>query len=195
MKKLLFILMISLAYQSYGQQVSSQIPMADKWIALNNLFWREGHPKWSEVTYTLGADTTIDGKTYQCLMENEMTYYGAIRYSADRSQLYYRSHSGEYLLCDFSLNIGDHCALYLSDSPDTEIEQILQKSLGTFTPNWKVESKELIDDRWHMTLSTIITEYHEGEPIFTDTISMEMIQGIGSKNVVFLVYNALALTG
>lgn len=171
------------------------LPVANKWITLYDLYNSMGTPDWMETIYTLGADTVMDGKTYRRLLQDGKYYHGAIRYSDDMSKLYYRSHSGEYLLCDFSLNVGDSCALYLSDGPETYIEQELQTSLGTFMPMWTVTSKDWVDGRCRMTLSTTVTERDEEVGCFTYNISAEMIEGVGSRNVVFLTHNAAIYAG
>ncbi len=171
------------------------LPIANKWITLYDLYGNSGIPDWRESIFTLGADTVMDGKTYRRLLQDGRHYYGAIRYTEDMSKLYYRSHSGEYLLCDFSLSVGDSCALYLNDCPDIHIEQILQQFLGTFTPMWTVINKDWVDGRCHMMLSTTVTEHFEGEEGYTHTISAEMIEGVGSRNVVFLTHSAVSVAG
>ena len=105
-------------------------------------------------SFYLSGDTTISDLTYQKLyidgeypvLGRVSQYYVAnIRLSTDEKQVYIQTHDEEYLLFDFSLNVGDTCHAYFG------VEAI-------FFPH-RFESKKVVKD-----LVVLSVEEYNGYP-------------------------------
>lgn len=160
---------------------------ANQWIVLTDCFGSHGYPYWMERKYSVVKDTVIGDYTYQ-LLNND--YQGCIRYSDDGMKFYYLSESGEYLLCDFSLQIGDTCYAYIGTATYKDEEKALLESKHELVQPWIIKGKEIIDNRIHVKMSYTFED--GGELVEFDT---EMIQGIGSKHFIFPLTTSILFFG
>ena len=137
---------------------------------------------------TVINDTTYQHIGYDSVMRQDI---GFVRHSEDLMQMYYRktASSQEYLLCDFSAEIGDTCFLYSGFNRKTDdiLKSLQYVGLDILSP-WVVTNKTTIDGRIHMTLALYI-EYYDY------TITVECIQGIGTLFFPFLFSNAFGTIG
>ena len=157
---------------------------ADTWHCVNAHydFATQKMTEFTAVTYSLQGDTIFGDTIYQTLRRGDSVYCGAIRKSADGQQVYFRpgevggryarSKGKEYLLYDFSVNVGD--TVYAYDGfMDTSCEQS-QEPGDSITPAWKVLSIDTIDGRKHIKV--------EGG---NQSSRIEWIEGIGTCNILF----------
>lgn len=142
--------------------MAQDLKYADRWQVLANCHSTHGRTCWEESNYYVVKDTIINNYTYQLLNENQ----GCIRYSEDGTKFYYLTDSGEYLLCDFSLQVGDTCYAYIGKNP---------AGLNIVQP-WIVTDRKIIDQRVHISM---MCNLPQGE------VETEMIQGIGSHHFIF----------
>lgn len=160
---------------------------ANQWVVLSDCSGSYGYPYWMERKYSVVKDTVIGDYTYQ-LLNND--YQGCIRYSDDGMKFYYLSESGEYLLCDFSLQIGDTCYAYIGTATYKDEEKALLESRHELVQPWVIKGKEIIDNRIHIKMSYTFED--GGELVEFDT---EMIQGIGSKHFIFPLTTSVLFFG
>ena len=157
---------------------------ADTWHCVEAYydFAAQAITNYTAVTYSLQGDTIFGGTVYQTLRRGDGVYCGALRQSADGQQIYFRpgevgdryarSKGKEYLLYDFSVNVGD--TVYAYDGfMDTSCEQS-QEPGDSITPAWKVLSIDTIDGRKHIKV--------EGG---NQSSRIEWIEGIGTCNILF----------
>lgn len=170
--------------KGYAPQDNFDIPFANKWKVLIDGSDVYGYPYWNEFDYFVVKDTIIGEYTYQLLNNKK-----CIRYSDDGMQFYYLGDSAEYLLCDYSLEVGDTCYAYMGDLMHDNMEQILLKSGYKLIQPWIVKSKEVIDQRIHIIMAC---NYNYG---ITYEYETEMIQGIGSKHFIFPFMTSLYFDG
>ncbi len=137
---------------------------------------------YTAVTYLLQGDTIFGDTIYQALRRGDGAYCGAVRNSPDGQQVYFRpgeiggsyarSKGKEYLLYDFSTNVGD--TVYAYDGfMDTSCEASSEPDFS-ITPAWKVLSKDTIDGRTHIQVEGGNQQAH-----------IEWIEGIGTCNILF----------
>ena len=159
------------------------ISYATRWKLLTNYFGTYGYPYWVEDNYHIVKDTIIGNYTYQ-LLNNK----GAIRYSDDGMKFYYLNKSGEYLLCDFSLQVGDTCFAYIGTTMFEDEDGALQDAGVNLVQPWVVTARDVIDQRVHMKMK-YSSEERTGE------FETEMIQGIGSHHFIFPLQTSFMFMG
>ena len=159
------------------------ISYATRWKLLTNYFGTYGYPYWVEDNYHIVKDTIIGNYTYQ-LLNNK----GAIRYSDDGMKFYYLNKSGEYLLCDFSLQVGDTCFAYIGTTMFEDEDGALQDAGVNLVQPWVVTARDVIDQRVHIKMK-YSSEDRTGE------FETEMIQGIGSHHFIFPLQTSFMFMG
>ena len=194
MKKLLIIVCTIWASTCFAQDRNESLPCADTWHAI------EYAEDWSSVvtvynaTYQLGSDSTINGTSYRKLIKNGQTCVGALRQSEDGMKVYYYDWAAEahfprtpreYLLYDFSANVGDTVNAYF----DRDDIRIYIDWMGEpVSVGWIVVGKDTIDGRIHMAVeryyadsdSSIVMYDHDKYAFKT-----YWIQGVGTPNVLW----------
>lgn len=157
---------------SWGQQKFS---FADRWQVYT---YNEGlgpDARLVEHNYFAGGDTVFSGIKYTKInLRNH--YYCAIRYSADSLQMFYNVQGTDYLLCDFSKEVGDTCYLYAGTDDSATTLRNLQRYFVVLAP-WKIISKTKESGRIVVTLQCCHPDYKRSIATF--------VQGIGSKNLFF----------
>ncbi len=182
-KMLLFIVSVCSFTILFAQSV------ANRW---KNLMIAEVSP-W-DITYMdyevrILKDTIINDLKYEsvyyCYEGKKTEYECAIRYSEDYEKLFIvpQNYKDEFLLCDFSLNVGDICNAYWSTNQlKNEWEQIGSNDYPIIMP-WKIISNEIIDGRHYVKMQLVIGEYEETQSKWETMI----IQGIGSPYFPYLL--------
>ena len=166
------------------EQSYQNLKYADRWKVLVDCNTTVYPHYWVESNYSVLKDTIIGNYTYQLLSNNR----GAIRYSDDGMKFYYLSKSGEYLLCDFSLQVGDTCYAYIGTATYENEENSLQDAGFNLVQPWVVTSREIIDKRVHIKMSWCVEELNY-------TFETEMIQGIGSNRFIFPMQTGFMMIG
>lgn len=169
---------------SQDEPINQDIKYADRWQVLTDCYTTIYPHYWVENNYSVTKDTIIGNYTYQLLNNNK----GCIRYSDDGTKFYYLSKSGEYLLCDFSLQVGDTCYAYIGTATYENEENSLQNAGLSLVQPWVVTSREIIDQRVHVKMSWLFEEWNW-------TFETEMIQGIGSHQFIFPMQTGFMMTG
>ena len=159
------------------------LPHATTWHCVDAYydFPAQALTNFTAVTYSLQGDTVFGGTTYQTLRRGDGVYCGALRWSADGQQVFYRpgelggqyspSKGKEYLLYDFSVSVGD--TVYAYDGfMDTSCEGLMEPG-DTITPAWVVLSIDTIDGRKHVKVKK------------ESDYQAEWIEGIGTCNILF----------
>lgn len=161
------------------------LPNATTWYCVDAYydFSAQAVKNFTSATFQLQGDTIFGGKVYQTLRRGDGVYCGALRQTADGQQVYYRpgelggryqpSKGKEYLLYDFSVNVGD--TVYAYDGfMDTSFESGECDITSSVTPAWVVLSKDTIDGRKH-----IVVERADS------TNQVKWIEGVGTPNILF----------
>lgn len=174
MEKCFLITIVIIPFVALSAQLKVDLLYADRWRVLTDCRMNFD-VDWVEKDFYVVKDTIIGKYTYQLLNNKK-----CIRYSDDGMQFYYLGDSAEYLLCDYSLDVGDTCYAYMGDVMFDNMEQILLNAGYKLVQPWIVKSKDIIDQRIHMKMSCSYTA--SGKAYESET---EMIQGIGSRHFIF----------
>ena len=148
----------------------------------------------SDVTYTLGGDTTIQRKRYSKLLltyEREKlvnSYRGAIRQTLDGEKVYYVpngkingvANDKEYLLYDFAVKAGDVVKAYNGWEDISCVELYDEDAI---MPEWTVTTVPVIAGRRHV----YVTNKDYGDRIW--------IEGVGTKNILWTQGRSCYATG
>ncbi len=137
-------------------------------------------PLITNLTYSLGADTLINGKQYhQILFTHEYehitnAYRGGIRQSEDRQQVYFVPWGAqtEYLLYDFSVKKGDTVYAYAGFHDVSCVRMLEDDPERTITPAWAVMDVQTINGRKHIIVKK-------------DGDNFEWIEGIGTRYILW----------
>ena len=141
---------------------------------------KEHTPLITNLTYSLGSDTVIDGKLYRQIRYTHEyehitnAYRGAIRQSEDGQQVYYIpwGSNNEYLLYNFDVKQGDIVHAYAGFN-DISCEEMAEPG-RSIIPAWTVMSVQTIDGRKHI----FVQDEEYGTTI-------EWIEGIGTQYILW----------
>ncbi len=180
--KRLFFLFLLLPCLVMAQTVNP--PTADTWYGVERYIIPE--PLYYSVELHLTGDTIIDGTSFRKLTFTDTKYkytdlcIGALRQTADGMKVYWHNLKQEYLLYDFTAEVGDTIkdAYFNLYDMNEYIDHMGEKgSLG-----YLVENKEVVDGRIHMKVTCCI-ELDDGRVI--TNYSTKWIQGIGTPNIIW----------
>ena len=182
-KKFLLLIMMLASQAIISIAYSNVVSSATTWYCVDAYFDfpTQALTNFTAVTYSLQGDTVFGGTTYQTLRRGDGVYCGALRWSADGQQVFYRpgelggqyspSKGKEYLLYDFSVNVGD--TVYAYDGfMDTSCEEHMDTG-DTITPAWVVLSIDTINERKHVVVKN------------KQDRQVEWIEGVGTCNILF----------
>lgn len=157
-----------------------QYDFADRWVALDISDGMESELiQISEHVYTIEKDTAIGDNTYKTLWRDGKQYIGALRTEAEGQKVYFNPNGKEYLLMDFSVQVGDTVNAWWGDyNAETECQPNWTKEHSdTIMPEWKVIDVSYVDGRKHVKVARI-HKYSLG-------VSNEWIEGIGTVHILF----------
>ena len=185
MKKHLLFPLILLCWAHLLNAEPADIELARKWICVEEVTDASGNKTWKEIVYSTSNQLKhINGKNYFELFRDSI-YWGAIRWSPEHDSLFYRSETGEYLLCAFFKQVGTICQLYANTSPYKADEEETIRKYGSLTPSWIVKSKSSIpvpntdENRTSIVLEMIPTED------YPYSVQTTIIQAVGTQSAVF----------
>lgn len=158
-------------------------PQASTWYGIRYVHdypQEEYTPLITNLTYSLGSDTVIDGKLYRQIRYTHEyehitnAYRGAIRQSEDGQQVYYIpwGSNNEYLLYNFDVKQGDIVHAYAGFN-DISCEEMAEPG-RSIIPAWTVMSVQTIDGRKHI----FVQDEEYGTTI-------EWIEGIGTQYILW----------
>lgn len=157
-----------------------QYDFADRWVALDISDGMESELiQISEHVYTIEKDTAIGDNTYKTLWRDGKQYIGALRTEAEGQKVYFNPNGKEYLLMDFSVQVGDTVNAWWGDyNAETECQpNWTMEHSDTIMPEWKVIDVSYVDGRKHVKVARI-HKYSLG-------VSNEWIEGIGTVHILF----------
>ena len=161
-------------------------PVADTWYGVGVEPILTPQPEYYSVELHLTEDTVINGTSFRKLTYTDTKYnytdscIGALRQTADGMKVYWHNLDTEYLLYDFSAEVGDTIKdAYFKFMDSYEYTNVMEEN--TFV-GYLVESKEVVDGRIHLNISCCIK--HEDGQVVTD-YSTKWIQGIGTPNIIW----------
>ena len=184
LKKITFVLLLSIVQSIFVLGYCSEPRQAVMWYGIQyyHSYPQEEHtPLITNLTYSLGDDTLINGKQYhQILFTHEYehitnAYRGGIRQSEDRQQVYFVPWGSqtEYLLYDFSVKKGDTVYAYAGFNDISCVRMLEDDPERTITPAWAVMDVQTINGRKHIFVQN--DEYN----------TFEWIEGIGTRHILW----------
>lgn len=167
----------------YRKPLEVSITQASTWYGIRYVHdypQKEYTPLITNLTYSLGSDTVIDGKLYRQIRYTHEyehitnAYRGAIRQSEDGQQVYYIpwGSNNEYLLYNFDVKQGDIVHAYAGFN-DISCEEMAEPG-RSIIPAWTVMSVQTIDGRKHI----FVQDEEYGTTI-------EWIEGIGTQYILW----------
>ena len=183
LRRTTFALMLSMAQSIITLGFCNEPHQAVMWYGIQyyHSYPQEEHtPLITNLTYSLEADTLINGKQYhQILFTHEYehitnAYRGGIRQSEDRQQVYFIPWGAqtEYLLYNFNVKQGDTVYAYAGFNDISCVEMSEDDPDKTITPAWIVMNVQTIDGRKHIIVKK-------------DGDNFEWIEGIGTQHILW----------
>lgn len=195
LKRITLVLMLSVAQSIIMFGYCSDPAQANTWYGIryyHSYPQEEYTPLITNLTYSFGSDTVIDGKLYRQIRYTHEyehitnAYRGAIRQSEDKQQVYYIpwGSNKEYLLYAFNVKQGDTVYAYAGFN-DISCEEMVEPDSDTsITPAWIVMNVQTIDGRKHILVQN--EEYGN---------TIEWIEGIGTQYILWPIGRTCYLTG
>ena len=195
LKRITLVLMLSVAQSIIMFGYCSDPAQANTWYGIlyyHSYPQEEYTPLITNLTYSFGSDTVIDGKLYRQIRYTHEyehitnAYRGAIRQSEDKQQVYYIpwGSNKEYLLYAFNVKQGDTVYAYAGFN-DKSCEEMAENDPDrTITPGWTVMDVQTIDGRKHILVQN--EEYGN---------TIEWIEGIGTQYILWPIGRTCYPTG